>query len=321
MLEIKNVTKTFINHKALDEVNLTIPQGVIFGLLGPNGAGKTTLIRIINNITIPDSGEILMKGERLKFSHVIKIGYLPEERGLYKKMTTGEQALYFAQLKGMSRQEATKKLKQWFEKFEIGSWWNRKVEDLSKGMQQKVQFIITILHEPELLIFDEPFSGFDPINTNLLKQEILDLKKKGSTILFSTHNMSSVEELCDNIALINKSKKILDGELHKIKESYKDNIFDITFSGSFDKFSASLTDKFQIISIFQLNGNTIGRFKLLHGTTTNDLISSLLSFGNIIGVKELIPSANDIFIQMVEGSNNQQKQSELLLNKKNNQNE
>jgi ABC-2 type transport system ATP-binding protein len=303
ILEIKDVTKTFVNHKALDNINLSIPEGIIFGLLGPNGAGKTTLIRIINYITMPDSGEVILKGKKLKSSDVVKIGYLPEERGLYKKMTTGDQALYFAQLKGMKRNEAIQKLKYWFEKFEIGSWWNKKVEELSKGMQQKIQFIITILHEPELLIFDEPFSGFDPINTNLLKQEILELKRKGSTIIFSTHNMASVEELCDNIALINKSQKILDGELFKIKESYKDNIFDVTFQGSFDKFSASITDRYKIVSIVQQNGYTIGRFKLLPGTSTNDLISSLLPFGSIIGVKELIPSANDIFINVVENAN------------------
>jgi ABC-2 type transport system ATP-binding protein len=303
ILEIKDVTKTFANHRALDQIDLSIPEGLIFGLLGPNGAGKTTLIRIINYITMPDSGEIFLRGESLKAAHVARIGYLPEERGLYKKMTTGEQALYLAQLKGLSKNEAIKRLKHWFEKFEIGSWWNKKVEELSKGMQQKVQFIVTVLHEPELLIFDEPFSGFDPINVNLLKQEIIELKRKGSTIIFSTHNMSSVEELCDNIALINKSKKILDGPLHEIKASYKDNIFDITFNGNFDKFSASITDRYKIISVDKHNGNTVGRFKLVPGTSTNDLISSLLPYGNIVGVQELIPSANDIFINVVEGAN------------------
>jgi len=309
ILEIKDVTKTFVNHKALDKIDLTIPRGVIFGLLGPNGAGKTTLIRIINYITMPDSGEVFLNGKKIKASDVAKIGYLPEERGLYKKMTTGEQALYFAQLKGLSKHDAFVKLKYWFEKFEIGSWWNKKVEELSKGMQQKMQFIITILHEPELLIFDEPFSGFDPINANLLKQEILELKKNGSTIIFSTHNMGSVEELCDNIALINKSKKILDGKLHEIKSSYKDNVFDVTFEGGFDKFSASITDRYQIVSVEQQNGHTIGRFKLMQGTSTNDLISSLLPLGNIVGVHELIPSANDIFINVVEGANNSKEQS------------
>jgi len=301
ILEIKGVSKSFVNHKALIDINLSIPEGKIFGLLGPNGAGKTTLIRIINHITMPDSGEVLFKGQRLNSSHISRIGYLPEERGLYKKMKTGEQALYFAQLKGMSKSDALKKLKYWFEKFEITSWWNKKVEELSKGMQQKVQFIVTILHEPELLIFDEPFSGFDPINTNLLKQEILELKRKGSTIVFSTHNMASVEELCDNIALINKSRKILDGDLHQIKETYKSNVFDVTFLGSFDKFSASLSANYQIVGVESKNGHTKGRFKLLNETTTNLLISELLPYGHIISLNELIPSVNDIFINLVEG--------------------
>lgn len=303
LLEIKNVSKSFVNHKALDNVSLSIPEGKIFGLLGPNGAGKTTLIRIINHITMPDTGEIILKGEKLKASHISRIGYLPEERGLYKKMKTGEQALYFAQLKGLSKSEALSKLKYWFKKFEITDWWNKKVEELSKGMAQKIQFIITILHEPELLIFDEPFSGFDPINTNLMKKEILELKEKGSTIIFSTHNMASVEELCDNIALINQSKKILDGELHQIKETYKSNVFDVVFQGGFDKYSATLSASYQIVKIEQQNGNTIGRFKLLNNTTTNQLISELLPHGNIVGINELIPSVNDIFISVVEGDN------------------
>jgi len=311
LLEVKGVSKAFVNHKALDNVSLSVPKGKIFGLLGPNGAGKTTLIRIINHITMPDSGEVLFKNEPLKVSHISKIGYLPEERGLYKKMKTGEQALYFAQLKGLSKSEALSKLKYWFKKFEITDWWNKKVEELSKGMAQKVQFITTILHEPELLIFDEPFSGFDPINANLLKKEILELKEKGSTIIFSTHNMASVEELCDNIALINQSKKILDGELHQIKETYKSNIFDVVFYGNFDKYSASLSASYQIISVEQQNGNTIGRFKLLNNTTTNNLIAELLPHGNIVGVNELIPSVNDIFINVVQGDNQNEQINQL----------
>lgn len=303
LLEIKDVSKTFVNHKALDDVSLSIPDGKIFGLLGPNGAGKTTLIRIINHITMPDTGEVTIRGERLKAEHVSQIGYLPEERGLYKKMKTGEQALYFAQLKGMSKKEAMDKLKYWFKKFGIEDWWHKKVEELSKGMAQKIQFITTILHEPKLLIFDEPFSGFDPINTNLLKKEILELKEKGSTIIFSTHNMASVEELCDNIALINKSKKVLDGELHQIKETYKANIFDVTFQGGFDKYSASLSASYQILKLEQQNGHTTCRFKLLENTSTNQLIGDLLPHGTIVGVKELIPSVNDIFINVVEGTN------------------
>ncbi|MCT4645417.1 MAG: ATP-binding cassette domain-containing protein, partial [Carboxylicivirga sp.] len=223
-LEARQVVKKYANHLALNEVNLQVPQNSIYGLLGPNGAGKTTLIRIINQITGPDSGEILFNGRPLRPDDVHRIGYLPEERGLYKKMKVGEQALYLARMKGMSRADALKKLKFWFEKFEIQPWWDKKVEELSKGMQQKIQFVVTVLHEPKLLIFDEPFSGFDPINANLLKKEILQLKENGSTILFSTHNMGSVEELCDHITLINQSKTILNGQIDEIRQSYKDNI-------------------------------------------------------------------------------------------------
>lgn len=299
-LEIKEVNKTFVNHQALTDVSLNVPEGKIFGLLGPNGAGKTTLIRIINNITLPDTGEIFFNGSPLKPWHVQYIGYLPEERGLYKKMKTGEQAMYFAQLKGLSKSDAQKKLKYWFQKFEIESWWNKKVEELSKGMQQKVQFIVTILHEPKLLIFDEPFSGFDPINVNLLKQEILTLKEKGSTIIFSTHNMESVEELCDNIALINKSKKVLDGNVQEIKQQFKSNAYELRFNGTFDKFSASVSADYKIEEVKQENGHTICRTKLLNGTSPNQLISAMLPHGEIVGMNELIPSVNDIFIQVVE---------------------
>src|SRR5882762_6353455 len=224
ILSAKNIVKRYASHTALDDVSLDIPEQSIFGLLGPNGAGKTSLIRIINQITGPDSGELYFRGERLTQKHIEQIGYLPEERGLYKKMEVGEQALYLAQLKGMTKTEAKKKLKYWFEKFEIDAWWNKKVEELSKGMQQKVQFIVTVLHEPKLLILDEPFSGFDPINAKIIKNEILHLKQQGSTILFSTHNMGSVEELCDNIALINQSKKIVDGSVKDIRKEYKSNM-------------------------------------------------------------------------------------------------
>ncbi|MCF6242887.1 MAG: ABC transporter ATP-binding protein [Bacteroidales bacterium] len=302
-LEIKNINKTFVNHQALSDVSLSVPEGKIFGLLGPNGAGKTTLIRIINHITLPDSGEVMFNGEKLDAKHVMQIGYLPEERGLYKKMKTGEQALYFAQLKGMKRSDAMEKLKYWFRKFEIEGWWNKKVEELSKGMQQKVQFIVTILHEPKLLIFDEPFSGFDPINVNLLKEEILNLKKNGSTIIFSTHNMASVEEICDNIALINKSKKVLDGDVNEIKQQFKENVYDLHFKGSFDKFSASVTTDFKIENIRKENGNTICRVKLLNGTNTNQLLTAMLQYGEIVGMNEVIPSVNDIFIRVVEREN------------------
>ncbi len=303
-VEVKEVNKTFVNHQALSNVSLDVPEGKIFGLLGPNGAGKTTLIRIINNITLPDTGEIIFNGESLKPDHVKHIGYLPEERGLYKKMKTGEQALYFAQLRGLSRHDSLKKLKYWFQKFEIESWWNKKVEELSKGMQQKIQFIVTILHEPKLLIFDEPFSGFDPINVNILKQEILKFKENGSTIIFSTHNMASVEELCDNIALINNSKKVLDGDVQEIKQQFKSNVFDISFKGSFDKFSASVSANYKIKEVRKENGHTICRTKLLNNTTTNQLISAMLPHGEIVGINEVIPSVNDIFISVVESENN-----------------
>ena len=220
-LKIRNVEKRFVNQYALDDVSLTVPENSIYGLLGPNGAGKTTLIRIINRITAPDKGEIYLKGHKIQMKDVFRIGYLPEERGLYKKMKVGEQALYLAQLKGMNKHDAVKKLKYWFEKFEIQDWWDKKIEELSKGMQQKIQFVTTVVHEPELLIFDEPFSGFDPINANLLKNEVLNLKKKGATIIFSTHNMGSVEELCDHITLINKAENILEGPIDQIRNQYK----------------------------------------------------------------------------------------------------
>ena len=220
-IEVINVTKRYADHLALDNVSLSVPEGQIYGLLGPNGAGKTTLIRILNQITGPDMGKVLIDGEPLQPKHVERIGYLPEERGLYKKMKVGEQAIYLAQLKGISKPEATRRLKQWFEKFEIGDWWNKTVEELSKGMQQKVQFITTVIHEPDILIFDEPFSGFDPINANLLKESMLELRDKGATILLSTHNMNSVEELCDSISLINKGEKILEGKVSDIKEQHR----------------------------------------------------------------------------------------------------
>jgi ABC-2 type transport system ATP-binding protein len=229
LFSAKNVTKVFASTKALTDVSISVKEQSIFGLLGPNGAGKTTLIRIINQITAPDTGEVFLDGRRMRAADVAKIGYLPEERGLYKKMKIGEQAIYLAQLKGLSRHDAVANLKKWFEKFEIMDWWNKKIEELSKGMQQKVQFITTVVHQPKLLIFDEPFSGFDPINANRLKEEILQLREDGATIIFSTHNMSSVEELCDHIALINKSVKIEDGPTNQIREKYKSNIFEIRY--------------------------------------------------------------------------------------------
>lgn len=298
--ETQHIVKKYANQLALNDVSISVSQGTVFGLLGPNGAGKTSLIRIINQITAPDSGEVFFDGRKLEASHVRKIGYLPEERGLYKKMYVGEQALYLAQLKGMSRGDALKKLKYWFDKFEIHSWWDRKVEELSKGMQQKIQFIITVLHEPELLIFDEPFSGFDPINANLLKEEILNLKAKGATIIFSTHNMSSVEEICDNIALINKSEKILDGQISEIKERYKQNLYEVCFKGSFNKFQASMTASYEIISISQFDKQVKVGVRLLGETSTNDFLASMLQCGEVSSFKEILPSMNEIFIRVVD---------------------
>ncbi len=304
ILHVKRVYKNYATHTALHNVSLHVPQQSIFGLLGPNGAGKTSLIRIINQITAPDKGEVFFEREILSPKHIEQIGYLPEERGLYKKMGVGEQALYLAQLKGMSKNEATIKLKKWFEKFEIDGWWNKKVEELSKGMAQKVQFITTVLHEPKLLILDEPFSGFDPINTNLIKKEILELRDKGSTIIFSTHNMESVEEICDHIALINKSKKILDGQVKEIKDAYRSNSYEIIFEGNMIAFSNALWTGFEILS----SKNEKGRVHVsLKGTdnrmSVNSLIGALVNEVKIISVHEITPSMNDIFIQKVSEIN------------------
>ncbi|MCK9255621.1 MAG: ATP-binding cassette domain-containing protein, partial [Bacteroidales bacterium] len=263
-LVTENVEKKFANHLALDNVSISVPKGSVFGLLGPNGAGKTTLIRIINQITAPDKGKVFINGEKISSKHIKNIGYLPEERGLYKKMKVGEQALYLSQLKGLSKQETLKRLKYWFEKFEIQSWWDKKVEELSKGMQQKVQFIITILHKPELLIFDEPFSGFDPINTQILKEEILNLRNQGATIIFSTHNMASVEEICDHIALINKSKKIIEGPINEIRNNYASDIYEICFDGYFNKLESTLTSDYKILDINETMQKTKMKIEVLN---------------------------------------------------------
>ncbi|MCK5536403.1 MAG: ATP-binding cassette domain-containing protein [Bacteroidales bacterium] len=304
-LEIENIVKSYENHRALDDVSITVKKGRIFGLLGPNGAGKTSLIRIITQITAPDNGIIKLNGERMTMNNVGNIGYLPEERGLYKKMKVGEQALYLAQLKGMSKKLAHERLKNWFYKFEITGWWNKKVEELSKGMQQKIQFIITVLHEPELLIFDEPFSGFDPINANLLKNEILELRNRGATIIFSTHNMSSVEEICDDIALINNSKVILDGDIHEIKNRFKTNTYEVRFQGDFDKIVAAQTPDYSINEISNKNGSTLVNLTLSDGVSTNKMLQHIIQAGNICEFSELIPSMNDIFINVVENTNAQ----------------
>ncbi len=302
----RNVTKRYANHTALSDVSIDIPRQSIFGLLGPNGAGKTSFIRIINQITGPDEGELLFNNQKLAPRHAEHIGYLPEERGLYKKMKVGEQALYLAQLKGVKKHDALRKLRILFEKFEIQGWWNRKVEELSKGMQQKVQFIVTIIHEPDLLIFDEPFSGFDPINVNLLKEEILDLQRNGSTIIFSTHNMESVEELCDNIALINNSHKILDGSVKEIKNRYKTNTYSITHEGLQGSMQPFLPAGAKLLSHEPEDNAYRSVIKLMNGHNPNELLASLLPHVTITGMSEIIPTMNDIFIQTVRsaGMNN-----------------
>ncbi len=295
------IEKSYAQHLALDDVSISVPEGSIYGLLGPNGAGKTTLIRIINRITAPDKGEIIFNNRKFQPDDIYQIGYLPEERGLYKKMKVGEQALYLAQLKGLSKKEAIRRLRYWFGKFEIQAWWNKKVEELSKGMQQKVQFIITILHEPKLLIFDEPFSGFDPINTNLLKQEILNLRDKGATVIFSTHNMGSVEELCDHITLINNARTLLDGPITDIRNTYKSNIFEIGYKGNPEKLKNLLNGRFEVIESKE-NADTeshLAHIKILNPHQDNELLSLLIPHLHIISFNELIPSMNEIFIKVV----------------------
>jgi len=298
----ENVEKKYANHLALDDVSITVNKGRIFGLLGPNGAGKTTLIRIINQITAPDKGKLFFKEKRLSSADIPRIGYLPEERGLYKKMKVGEQALYLARLKGVPKNDALKKLKTWFEKFEIETWWDKKVEELSKGMQQKIQFIVTVLHEPEFLIFDEPFSGFDPINTNLLKKEILKFRENGATIVFSTHNMSSVEELCDDIALINKSKCILEGPIEKIRNAYKTNTYEIHFTGNIEKLKLAMRSNHEVVSESTNHDITTVQVKALSEIRENELLEEILPAVNILEFKEVIPNMNEIFIKVVEES-------------------
>ena len=299
LFQAHEIVKKYNDYTALDKVSINVPPQSVFGLLGPNGAGKTSLIRIINQITGPDSGELFFEGQKLTQKHIENIGYLPEERGLYKKMKVGEQAIYLARLKGMSKNDALKKLKEWFIKFEIQAWWDKKIEDLSKGMQQKVQFIVTVLHEPKLLILDEPFSGFDPINANLIKNEILRLRENGSTIILSTHNMSSVEELCDNIALINKSKKILDGKVNEIRQNYKENIFEIEFTGNMIGFTNALWGGFELIEKQEKEGVLKAKVKLMGKSTPNDLLQAILPSVKIVGFREIIPSMSDVFIANV----------------------
>jgi len=293
LLEVENVVKQYAGHLALDGVSLTVPENSIYGLLGPNGAGKTTLIRIINCITAPDSGEVRLNGKRMTPADVQHIGYLPEERGLYKKMKVGDQALYLAQLKGMTKNEALKALKYWFEKFEIQDWWSKKVEELSKGMAQKVQFITTVLHEPKLLIFDEPFSGFDPVNTDIMKREILTLRDKGATIIFSTHNMETVEDLCENISLVDKAKIVLQGNVSEIRASHATNTFVV---GS--KTELSDTD-FKLVSHITRNGIFESTLLKDPTETNNTLLKRLIEKSEILSFEELLPGMNDIFIKTV----------------------
>lgn len=301
ILEVKNVYKQYANHLALNNVSINVPRGSIFGLLGPNGAGKTTLIRIINSITAPDKGEVLLNGKNLSIQDTANIGYLPEERGLYKKMKVGEQALYLCQLKGLSKTETIKRLKYWFEKFEIESWWDKKVEELSKGMAQKVQFITTVLHEPELLIFDEPFSGFDPVNAELLKREILELQAKGATIIFSTHNMDSVERLCENIALINKSQVVLTGSIKDIRKQFSNNKLTVTLSNCFSPLKNDFIGA-NLLNIKNENNIIQAEFSLNSNTTPNDLLTYLTTKGTIHKFEEQLPTMNDIFLKVVENN-------------------
>lgn len=298
MLSVKNIVKQYASHRALDNVSLEIERGKIFGLLGPNGAGKTSLIRIITQITAPDSGEVTFNGQRLNESHISQMGYLPEERGLYKKMEIGEQVLYLSKLKGLSTAEATKRIKFWFEKLEMGGWWSKKVEDLSKGMQQKVQFVATILHQPELIILDEPFSGFDPVNANIIKNEILELNKQGATFIFSTHHMESVEELCDQIALIDRSKKILDGSVDEIKSSYRNNSYWIEYEGDYNPTQHG--DVFQVIQTEVVKDKSLIKIQLQPNRAVNEVLQLLLPHVAIHKLDEVIPNMNDIFIDKVK---------------------
>ncbi len=297
ILELHNLKKYFATQKAVDDISFNIKQGDIFGLLGPNGAGKTTLIRMITGIFYPDSGDILLKGKKFDPENDVKyIGYMPEERGLYKKMKIGEQALYLAQLKGMGKSDAMHKIKDWFKRLEMESWWNKKVEDLSKGMGQKLQFVITVLHEPDLIILDEPFSGLDPVNANLIKDEIYRLAQKGTTIIFSTHRMEQVEEICDNIVLVNKGSKILDGTVNGIKQDFKENLFSIQLETIPENISSNT---FEIINTHKQELIV----KISEGSKPNDVLGYFMNRGSsIVSFKEILPSLNDIFIKLVEGT-------------------
>ena len=301
LLEVNKVIKQYGDYVALNEVSLTVPKGSIYGLLGPNGAGKTSLIRIINQITLPDSGEIILDGEKLQPKHVQYIGYLPEERGLYTSMKVGEQCLYLAQMKGLSKSEATKQLNYWFDRLGIQGWWNKKIQELSKGMAQKIQFVVCVLHKPKLLIFDEPFSGFDPVNANIIKEEILALREEGATIIFSTHRMESVEELCDHIALIHKSNKLIEGKLDTVKREYKTNSFEVgILSSNVEQLMYALTQKFTVSPAnFKSLNNELKLAVQIGNATPNELLNILTQQGQVTHFVEKIPTVNDIFIQAV----------------------
>ncbi|TDS57547.1 ABC transporter ATP-binding protein [Myroides indicus] len=301
ILEVKDVLKKYSDKIALDHVSLTIPKGTIYGLLGPNGAGKTSLIRIINQITYPDSGQILLDGETLNLHHIRDIGYMPEERGLYKTMKVGEQAMYLAQLKGLSKAEAKKQLDYWFDKLDIKGWWNKKIQELSKGMAQKIQFVVTVLHQPKLLIFDEPFSGFDPVNANLIKDEILELKEKGATIIFSTHRMESVEEMCDYIALINKSQKLIEGKLVDVKREFRTNLYQVgVLTDDIQRLMVQLSQKFKMEQTsFKSLNNELQLEIDLGSAMPNELLHLLSANGQVTHFMEKLPTVNDIFIQTV----------------------
>lgn len=302
-IEAEHIVKQYANHRALDDVSIRVPEGKIFGLLGPNGAGKTTLIRIINRITAPDSGLVRFDGRPSTHDDIYRIGYLPEERGLYKKMKVGEQAVYFARLKGLSSRDANKRLTEWFEKFDIMPWWNRKLEELSKGMQQKVQFIITVVHEPTLLIFDEPFSGFDPVNAERLKQEMLQLKEEGRTLIFSTHNMPSVEEICDEIALIDRSHVVLSGDIHEVRERFKENIFRVVVADG--QPLRSVPELFTVLSEKAMHGYAETHIRKAEGVANSSLLNALAQQHEIRSFNEVLPSMNDIFIRTVTQNTSQ----------------
>jgi len=301
LLQTENVVKQYRNHLALDNLSMTVPKQSIYGLLGPNGAGKTTLLRIINQITAPDSGTVLLDGHKITRNDLHSIGYLPEERGLYKKMKVGEQALYLARLKGLSKQQAMEKLKSWFTRLEIIDWWDKKVEELSKGMQQKIQFVTTVLHEPKLLIFDEPFSGFDPINASILKNEILNLRDKGATVIFSTHNMGSVEEMCDHITLIDRAESILQGSVERIREEWAANEYDVVFRGEAD---IKTNSHYEVLKYTRDNGKSTIRLKTGGELDINNIIRDMTDKGQVISFNPALPSMNEIFIRVVEANKN-----------------